>query len=150
MQYSIINYSHSALHGIPMTYFITGSLYLFAFFFHFFLPSSLASGNHQSVLWNFELGFFVLGGRVCWFFKNSTRRDAWVAQSVKRLTSAQVMISCFVSSRSALCWSQSLELAWHSVSPSLTLPCLHSVSLSLSQKWINIKKKKKQLEMNTN
>ena len=66
---------------------------------------------------------------------------AWVAQSVKRLTSAQVMISQFVSSSPTLgsvLTAQSLEPASDSVCPflSLSFPCLCSLSLarSLSQK----------------
>ena len=64
-------------------------------------------------------------------------RGAWLAQLVKRPTSAQVMISRFVGSSPVLgsvliAWS--LEPASDSVSPSLFLPFprLHSVSLSLS------------------
>ena len=63
----------------------------------------------------------------------------WVAQLVKRLTSAQVMISQFMSLSpmpvSGLT-AQSLESALDSVSPSLSAPppFAHSVSLSLSLK----------------
>ena len=60
-------------------------------------------------------------------------RGAWVAQSVRQLTSAQVMISRFVGSSSAsdsMLTGQSLEPASDSVSPSLSV-CL---SLFLSQK----------------
>ena len=52
-------------------------------------------------------------------------RGAWVAQSVKRPTSAQVMISRFVGSSPALGsvpTAQSLEPASESVSPSLSAP----------------------------
>ena len=61
---------------------------------------------------------------------------AWVAQSVERLTLAQIMISQPVSSRPAsgsVLTAQSLEPASDSVSPSLSLPLthLHSVSVSL-------------------
>ena len=64
-----------------------------------------------------------------------------MAQSVKHLTLAQVMISWLVSSSptsGSVLTAQSLELASDSVSvcPSLT----HAVSLSLSQIYINIKK----------
>ena len=63
---------------------------------------------------------------------------AWVAQSVERLTSAQVMILWFVSSSPAsgcVPTAQSLEPASDSVSPSLSAPlCSHSVSVFLSQK----------------
>ena len=73
-------------------------------------------------------------------FKKDQAWGAWVAQSIKRLTSAQVKISQFVS------WSpisgsvltvQSLEAASDSVFPSLSaspplaLPLCLSVSLSL-------------------
>ena len=65
---------------------------------------------------------------------------AWVAQSVKRPTSAQVVISQFMGSSPA--WSsvltaQSLEPASDSVSPPLSAP--PPLMLSLSQK-TNIKK----------
>ena len=69
---------------------------------------------------------------------------AWVAQSAEHLTSARVMISRFVGSSPALgsgLTARSLEPASNSVSPSLSTPlilCL-SLSLSLSQKWINVK-----------
>ena len=64
---------------------------------------------------------------------------AWVAQSVGPPTSAQVMISRFVSSSPAsgsVLTAQSLEPALDSVCLllSLFLPALHSVSLSLSLK----------------
>ena len=62
---------------------------------------------------------------------------AWVAQSVKHPTSAQVTISQFVSSSLALgsvLTAQSLEPASHSVSPSLSAPSLFMLCLSLSQK----------------
>ena len=70
---------------------------------------------------------------------------AWVAQSVEHPTSAQVMISRFVSSSPAsgsVLTAQSLEPASDSVSPSLSAPpllmlCLSvclSLSLSLSVK----------------
>ena len=59
-----------------------------------------------------------------------------MAQSVKHLTSAQIMISRFVSSSPALgsvLTPQSLEPASHSVSPSLSAPPLFMLCLSLSQ-----------------
>ena len=70
-------------------------------------------------------------------------RGTWVAQSVKRPTSAQVMNSWFVSSNptsGSVLTAQSLEPASDSLSPSLSaLPplalCLSlSLSLSLSLK----------------
>ena len=64
---------------------------------------------------------------------------AWVAQSVKRSTSAQVMISQFVSSspRQAVLTAQSLDPASDSVSPSPSAPPLLAVSDSLSLSKIN-------------
>ena len=62
---------------------------------------------------------------------------AWVAQSVKRPTSAQVMISRFVSSSPAsgsVLTAQSLEPVSDSVSPSLSDPPPFMLCLSLSQK----------------
>ena len=63
---------------------------------------------------------------------------AWVAQSVERLASAQVMISQFVGSSPASgsgLMAQSLEPVSDSVSPSLSvLPCSCSVSLCLKNK----------------
>ena len=68
-------------------------------------------------------------------FKFLVGWGAWVAQSVKLPTSAQVMLSWFVSSSPAsgsVLTAQSLEPASDSMSPSLSLPlpCSHSVSLS--------------------
>ena len=60
--------------------------------------------------------------------KFSHLRGIWVAQSVKRLTSAQVMISWFVLS------AQSLDPALDSVSPSLSLDPSPIYILSLIQK----------------
>ena len=64
--------------------------------------------------------------------------SAWVAQSFKCLTLAQVMILRFVRSRPAsgsVLTAQSLETASNSVSPSLSAPpmlvLLGSLSLSL-------------------
>ena len=65
-------------------------------------------------------------------------RGTWVAQSVKRLTSAQVMISQFVGpspTSGSVLTAQSLEPALDSgfcVPLSLSLSCSHRVSLSLS------------------
>ena len=66
-------------------------------------------------------------------------QDTWVAQSVKHLTSAQVMISQFVSSSptsGSVLTAQSLEPASDSVSPLFCsfLTRALSYSLSLSQK----------------
>ena len=62
---------------------------------------------------------------------------AWVAQSVKRLTSAQVMISQFVSMSPAsgpVLTAQSMEPASDSVSPSFSAPPLLTLSFSLKNK----------------
>ena len=61
----------------------------------------------------------------------------WVAQSVKRPTSAQVMISQSVGlspASGSVLTAQSLEPALDSVSPSLSAPPLLMLCLSLSQK----------------
>ena len=58
---------------------------------------------------------------------------AWVAQWVKRLTSAQVMILQFVSSSpvwGSVLTAQSLEPAPDSGSPSLSAPAPHMLALS--------------------
>ena len=60
--------------------------------------------------------------------------SAWVAQSVKRPTSAQVMISWFVSSSPLLgsvLTAQSLEPVSDSVSPLLSAPPLFVLCFSL-------------------
>ena len=64
-------------------------------------------------------------------------RGAWVAQSVKRLTSAQVMISQSVSSSPTLgsvLTTQSLEPVSDSVSPSLSAPPPLTLCLSKMNK----------------
>ena len=73
-----------------------------------------------------------------------------MAQSVERPTSAQVMISLFVSSSStsgSVLTAQSLKPGSDSVSPSLSLPlpCLHSVSVSQKQSKAKQNKTKKRL-----
>ena len=74
---------------------------------------------------------------------------AWVAQSVKHLTSAQVTISRFVGSSPVLgsvLTAQSLESDSDSVSPSLSLSSpAYALSLS-SQKQINVIKIKYQIK----
>ena len=62
--------------------------------------------------------------------------SAWVAQSVKHPTSAQVMISRFVGSSpplSSVLTAQNLEPASDSVSPFLCPSPAHDLSLSVSQ-----------------
>ena len=72
--------------------------------------------------------------------KKRRQGDAWVAQSVKHPTSAQVMISQLVGSSPAsgsVLMARSLEPASDSVSPSLSacpLPDSCSVSLSVKNK----------------
>ena len=64
-------------------------------------------------------------------------RGTWVAQLVKQLTLAQVMISWFVGSSPAMgsvLTAQSLEPALESVSPSLSALPPFMLCLSLSQK----------------
>ena len=64
------------------------------------------------------------------------KRGAWVAQSVKRPTSAQVMISRSVSSSPAsgsVLTAQSLEPVSDSVSSSLWSSPVHALSLSVSK-----------------
>ena len=67
--------------------------------------------------------------------KNMSCWGTWVAQSVKHPTSAQVMISWFLSSNPAsgsVLIAESLEPASNSVSPSLSVPPLLALALSLS------------------
>ena len=76
--------------------------------------------------------YFVAFNRVSFLKLN---RAAWVAQSVKRTTSAQVTISRFMGSSpmsGSVLTAQSLEPALDSVSPSLSAPPLLTLSLSLS------------------
>ena len=64
-------------------------------------------------------------------------QGAWVAQSVKRPTSAQVMISWFVGSGPAsgsVPTARSLEPALDSVSPSVFPSLGHTLCVSLSLK----------------
>ena len=68
--------------------------------------------------------------------KNWHNWDTWVAQWVKHLTSAQVLISQFVSSSpasDAVLTTQSLEPVLDSVSPSLSAPPRLALCLSLPQ-----------------
>ena len=82
--------------------------------------------------------------------KRVTFRGAWVAQSVGRLTSAQVMISLLVGSSpksGSVLTHQSLEPVSDSVSPSLSAPPpTHTLSLCLYLLKINkyFKKRKSQ------
>lgn len=84
--------------------------------------------------------------------KEINNRGAWVAQPVKHLTSAQIMISQFVSlspESGSVLTAWSLEPASDSVSLSLSAPPpVHAHTLSLSKinklKKIFLKKEKKQ------
>ena len=70
--------------------------------------------SDQTVLWGLHH-----------MLKTTKSRGAWVAQSVEHLTSAQVVISRYVSSSPAsgnVLTAQSLEPASDSVSPSLSAP----------------------------
>ena len=69
--------------------------------------------------------------------KYSYSRGAWVAQLVKRLTSAQVMISwsvCLSPASGSVLTTQSLKPVSDSVSPSLSLTLPRSCSVSLCLK----------------
>ena len=81
--------------------------------------------------------FYFLGEKkitiIYVIFKPTTYRGAWVAQSVGRPTTAQVMISRSVNSSPAsgsVLAARSLEPASDSVSPSLSLPLPCSLSVS--------------------
>ena len=78
--------------------------------------------------------------------QNNEHRDAWVAQLVKHPTSAQVMISWFVSSGPMLT-AQSLESVSDFVCLSLSTPPLLMLCLSLSKIYIlkNLNNEHKQL-----
>ena len=78
-----------------------------------------------------------------------------MAQSVERLTSAQVVISRFVSLSPVLgsvLTAQSLELASDSVSPALSAPSLFTLSLSVSKmnKYLKIFYKNKEKKQQNN
>ena len=77
------------------------------------------------------------GRRASNALRNCHSRGAWVAQSFKRPTLAQVTISRFAGSSPAsgsVLTARSLEPASDSVSPSLSVPLLPMLCLSLSQK----------------
>ena len=86
---------------------------------------------------------YLYADKCCFYYAPTTQMGklmgACLAQSVKHLTSAQVLISQFVGSSSTLgsvLTTQSLEPTSDSVSPSLSLCTLpahsHSLRLSLS------------------
>ena len=69
------------------------------------------------------------------YFKIVKTGSAWVAQSVRHLTSAQVMISQFMGWRPVLgsvLTAQSLEPASDSVSPSFSAPPVLTLCVSFS------------------
>ena len=106
------------------------------------------NGNENTMVQNlWDAAKAVLRGKFiaiqAYIKKQEKSWGAWVAQAIKRPTSAQVMISRSVSSSpmsGSVLTSQSLEPVSDSVSPSLypspthTLSVCLSVSLSLSQK----------------
>ena len=81
--------------------------------------------------------------------KKPVKWGTWAAKLVKLPTLAQVMVSWLMSLSPALgsvLTCQSLDLALDSVSPpSLPLPCLCSVSLSLKSKHYLKKKSSKEI-----
>ena len=84
----------------------------------------------------FVFSFFTIIKKMLW--------GAWVAHSIKHLTSAHVMISPFPSSSpiaGSVLTAQGLESVLDSVSPSLSLPS-PPCALSLSLSKINKRKKK--------
>ena len=90
----------------------------------------------EAVLKNKKLGNLDRQIRQIYIHFKATARGAWVAQSVERLTSAQVMISQLVSSSPA---SGPVLTAWSLLQIlclplSLPLTHLHSVSVSLKNK----------------
>ena len=89
--------------------------------------------------------FIMICRKYYWCQKHQIIQGAWVAQSVKRLTSAQVMISQFVGSSPTLgsaLTAQVWSLLWIVYLPlSLSLP--HSCSVSLSKINKTLKKFKK-------
>ena len=98
----------------------------------FFL--SLASNLESSV---HVLTQRRVGKYLGFAFNIESARDAWVAQSVKRPTPAQVMISQFVNLSPALgsvLTARSLEPASDSVSPSLSAPTRLMLCLSKMNK----------------
>ena len=102
-----------------------------------FPPSAIAQGgyrhgtHHQTPRHKVEFP----GPCSVLHLENNSYRGPWVAQLVKRPTSAQVMISQFVSSSPAsgsVLTAQSLETASDSVSPHLSIPPLLTLFVSLS------------------
>ena len=101
---------------------------------HGWLGSIPAKGNEREGSWVGIPPCPVVFGSP---FKEQKLRGTWVAQSVKHVTSAQVMISRFVGSSpvsGSVLTAGSLEPALDSVSPSLSVPPLLSLSFSLSLK----------------
>ena len=77
---------------------------------------------------------------------NESFRSTWMTQSSEHLTLAQIMISQSVSSSPAsgsVLTAWSLEPVSDSVTPPLCPFLAHALSLSVSQKWINVKNKVK-------
>ena len=84
-----------------------------------------------------DIGVSLLFLRAMWGALKVISRGAWVAQLAERPTSAQVMISWFVSSSpvsGSVLTAQNLEPTLDSVSSSLSAPPPLILCLSLSQK----------------
>ena len=97
-----------------------------------FIPPALFTSHRTGLDLSWSASYSVFA----WCIKEAPW-GAWVAQSVKRLTSAQVMILWSVSSSPALgsvLTAQSLEPASDSVSPSLSLTLSRSCSVSVCLK----------------
>ena len=91
--------------------------------------------SYKEIIKHMAKGFCPTMGILVPFRRIEICRGAWVAQSVQRLTSAQVMIARFVGSSptsGSVLISRSLEPASDSVSPSFSDPPLHTLCLSLS------------------
>ena len=100
-----------------------------------FVRRALAGKSESGMFWAEEISGFCKSQFL--HLKNVICRGTWMAQSVERPTSAQVMISQFVGlspTSGSVPTAQSLEPASDSVSPSLTAPLLLMLCLSDSQK----------------
>ena len=85
-----------------LTYFINRCLYLLTLFTHITLPLPLTSGNHQSVLWTYELGVFV-------FVLHSTYKWHHMLFVFLWLTSLSMMLSRSI----RLVVNGSILFLWH-------------------------------------
>ena len=108
--------------------------------FHFYMENKQASNLFKKyrVCYYIQLDLIVADT-----LKNQYTWGAWGSQSVKPLTSAQVMILLFVGlvlTLGSVLKARGLKLVFYSVSSSLSLPLSHlcACSLSLSLSKINI------------